>query len=166
MLSISNNMISHYGYVPFKHFQITMIVLQLLLITYSKQVNDFMDQFFPKENELLQHIKRIILSIPIILIGYYDILYSSYSLKNFGISVDQRKIMDNLLMVLGAYGFIQVLAQDGLGVEATKLQSDTAQNPILFSLMSLGMAYSITHNHSFSMIAVLLYYHIKYVIYY
>lgn len=157
-------MIPNYGYVPFGYFQYIAITTQILLIVFSESVNNFMYRYFDKENVIANHLRRIILSIPIILIGYYDVMYSSFALKNLiDITDENKRKLDNVLMVLGAYGFIQMLGQDA-GMRSSEIQTKASQNPMMFVAIAIGLAYSITQNHSFSMTAVMLYYHLRYVI--
>jgi hypothetical protein len=108
-------------------------------------------------------IKYTLFSIPLLIIVFYDVQYSSFSLKNLGLPVKYNDKVNYLLQILGSYGIIQILAQDS-GLKTGEIQRDTVQHHWLFSLMALGMAYSVTSNRSQSMIAVLMYYHLKYAI--
>ena len=67
-----------------------------------------------------------------------------------------------MLMVTGAYGIVQVLAQD-LGVKTGKNQRDLVQSePMLFLILFAG-AYTVTENLSMAFMAVFMYYFLKYV---
>lgn len=75
--------------------------------------------------------------------------------------------MDNLdinkiLMVLGAYGVVQILAQD-LGVKTGKKQRDLIQSEPVLALMLYAGAYTFTNDHTLAMIVIVLYYFLKYV---
>jgi len=68
----------------------------------------------------------------------------------------------NALMVLGAYGIVQVLAQD-LGIKTGKRQRDLVQMmPIQVILLFAG-AFTVTDDVNLALIAVVAYYFLKYV---
>jgi hypothetical protein len=68
-----------------------------------------------------------------------------------------------MLWIFGAYGIIQVLAQDS-GLQTGIDQRDLIQYVLIFTFLGIGMAYSITENRSQSIIAMFLYFHLKYVV--
>ena len=72
------------------------------------------------------------------------------------------KQFNNILLVLGAYGVLQVLAQD-LGVKTGKKQRDLVQKPIVLMLLLYGCAFSVTQDHYLSVITMVLYYFLKYI---
>ena len=141
------------------YFQYTLLVMQLMLIYFHKQINHKFDKL--EMNAPL--IKYTLFSIPLLIIVFYDVQFSSFSLKNLGLPIKYNNQLNYVLQILGSYGIIQILAQDS-GLKTGELQRDTVQHHWLFSIMALGMAYSVTSNRSQSMIAVLMYYHLKYVI--
>ena len=159
--------IHNYGYVPFWGFQWVFLFLQIYLINNYQQVNDFVDRFvdrfFDKDNEYIQNIKKVILSIPYIIMVYYDIRYSSFSFKNLGFNPAYNDTIKHILNILGSYAIIQIFAQDA-GMKTSLLQIGIIQSHLLFILSSIGMAFSITQNRSQSIFALILYYHVKYVI--
>jgi hypothetical protein len=155
-------LVADYGFVPFPHFQAAILAAQLALVRYHKQVNAYIDARLPK-HPAWAAVKKLALSIPLLLIAYYDIRYSSFSLKNLGVPPAYNAHLNQVLFILGSYGIIQVLAQDS-GIRTGVSQRDSVQSYVLFSLIAVGMAYSITQNRSQSMIALLLYFHLKYVI--
>lgn len=157
---MDNVIIANYGYVPFNYFQYIVLAIQLYMIYNHEWVNQQIDKYIPESNKLARY---IILSIPLLLIVYYDIFYSSFSLRNLGINPSYNDPINQVLFILGSYAIIQVLAQD-TGIKTGSLQRDTIQMKILFGIIAVGMAYSVTKNRSQSMIAVLLYFHLKYVI--
>lgn len=66
------------------------------------------------------------------------------------------------LMVLGAYGIVQVLAQD-LGIKTGKRQRDLVQMmPVQMILLFAG-AFTVTEDINLALIAVAAYYFLKYV---
>jgi hypothetical protein len=156
------NLIENYGYVPFYSFQYVILGLQFYMIYNYKYVNELMDKYIGT-NDSQKQLKKIILSIPLLLIIYYDIRYSSFSFKNLGVNPAYNSTIKQILYISGSYGIIQVLAQDA-GIKTAIVQENLVQKHILFALMSIGMAFSLTQNRSHSIIALILYYHLKYVI--
>jgi hypothetical protein len=155
---------ANYGYVPFPHFQFVMYLTQFLLIYYHKEVNRFLDdQVNDHHNNGYKILKRFLLSIPLLTIAYYDILYGSFSFKNLGVPVEYNRVINQALFILGSYGVIQVLAQDS-GIRTGVAQRDTVQTRAWFAFMAVGMAYSLTKNRSQSVLAMMLYFHLRYVI--
>jgi hypothetical protein len=156
-------LIANYGYVPFWGFQWVILILEIYMINNYEQVNDFFDRFFDKDNEYMQNIKKIILSIPFMLMVYYDVFYSSFSFKNMGFNPAYNDLIKQILNILGSYAIIQIFSQD-TGMKTSILQIGIIQTHLLFILSSVGMAFSITQNRSQSILALILYYHVKYVI--
>jgi hypothetical protein len=156
-------LIENYGYVPFVGFQYAILLFQIYMINNYKQINNFLDKFFNKNNAIMQNIKKVILSIPFILIVYYDIRYASFSFKNLGIDPSYNDLIKQILNILGSYALIHIFAQD-TGLKTTTLQSGILQSHLLFIIASVGMAFSVTQNRSQSIIALIFYYHLKYVI--
>ena len=68
-----------------------------------------------------------------------------------------------LLNILGSYAIIHIFAQD-TGLKTSLLQTGILQSHLLFIIASIGMAFSITQNRSQSILALIFYYHLKYVI--
>jgi len=141
------------------YFQYTLLAVHILFIFFHKELNRRFDKL--ELNTPL--IKYILFSTPLLMIVFYDVHYSSFSLRNLGLPVKYNDQVNYILQILGSYGIIQILAQDS-GLKTGEIQRDTVQHHWLFSVMALGMAYSVTSNRSQSMIAVLMYYHLKYII--
>jgi hypothetical protein len=137
------------------------------MINNYKQVNNFidilLDIIFNKDNEYRENIKKIILSIPFVLTVYYDIRYSSFSFKNMGFNPAYNDTIKQILNILGSYAIIHIFAQD-TGVKTSLVQVGILQSHLLFIIASIGMAFSITQNRSQSILALIFYYHLKYVI--
>ena len=162
-MSFDGKLIDNYGYVPFRFFQYFMFILQTTLVYKHKEVNNYLNKFFDPEDKNKQNMKKIILSLPLIAIAYYDIRYSSFSFKNLGIPPSYNDTIKQALNILGSYAIIHIFAQD-TGLKTSILQLEYLQTHFLFILISIGMAYSITQNRSQSIIALLLFYHLRYVI--
>ena len=136
--------------------------IQCLLIQYYDQINTWVEKFKTDKYDF-KSAKKALLSIPILLITYYDLKYSSFSLKNLGVNSEYNDNINAVLKMLGSYGIIQVFAQD-TGIKTAILQNDIVTSHILFTIISIGMAYALTTNRSQSILALILYYHLKYVI--
>ena len=136
----------------------SLLCIQICLIIFHKPVNMFLD-----DNQTPTTMKYLLLSLPLFAIIYADVMNSLFSFKNLGIPVSMNKKMNSVLSILGAYGVIQILAQD-TGLKTGVIQRDTVQSGILFAFIALGMGYITSDNRSFSMIATLMYFHMKYVI--
>ena len=156
-------LIENYGYVPFFGLQWAILALQIYMINNYKQVHNFMDRYFDPNDQNKQNIKNIILTLPFLAMVYYDIRYSSFSLKNMGFNPAYNDTLKQMLNILGSYAIIHIFAQD-TGLKTSILQMGFVQAHALFIFMSIGMAYSITQNRSQSILALILYYHLKYVI--
>jgi Na+/H+ antiporter NhaD/arsenite permease-like protein len=69
---------------------------------------------------------------------------------------------NEVLLIIGAYGIIQVLAQD-LGIKTGKKQRDLMQSmPVQIVLLFSG-AYTIVNSYRDAAIATIIYYYLKYV---
>jgi len=157
-------LIENYGYVPFYAFQWFILGLQIYMIYNYKYVNDLLDQYFdPQDSNKQQDLKKFILTIPFLLMVYYDVRYSSFSFENMGIDPAYNDTIKQLLNILGSYAIIHIFAQD-TGSKTGILQTNFVQSQSLFIIMSIGMAYSITQNRSQSILALILFYHLKYVV--
>jgi len=67
-----------------------------------------------------------------------------------------------VILVLAAYGIVQILAQD-LGIKTGKKQRDLVQSiPVQIALLYSG-AYTVTNDHQLAMITTGLYYFLKYI---
>ena len=158
--------IKNYGFVPFPYFQQFILIVEILLIKYSSSIKKYIHKFCMKhlgKKDYYIYMYKFILSIPMFSIIYYDIRYSSFSFTNIGVPDQLGSVINQLLWILGAYGIIQVLAQDS-GLRTGTDQRDLVQYTLIFFFVGTGMAYSITQNRSQSMIAMFLYLHLKYII--
>lgn len=159
-------LIENYGYRPFPYFQQWIILVQILIIKYSVPIKKYLNDFCIKylgDEEYYTYIYKFILSIPLLLFVYYDTRYSSFALKNIGVPIEYNRYINQVLFILGSYGIIQVLGQD-TGLQTGVDQRDLVQYPIIFAILCVGMAFSITENRSQSFIAMFLYFHLRYVV--
>ena len=161
------NLNPYIGWVPFPYFQHVLIIL--LLISYSnyKKINETLDKnvYDKIKNERLKKFIEIFIPLlPIIIIFYLDITYSSFSMISLGVTnYISNKTLNSFLKVMGGYCLIQVAAQD-IGIKTGTIQSDFAKQPILQFLMYVGVAYALTQDRSMAIIACLLYFQMKFFI--
>tara|TARA_B100000482_G_scaffold185250_1_gene161773 strand:- start:4724 stop:5314 length:591 start_codon:yes stop_codon:yes gene_type:complete len=129
-----------------------------------------------KKHHIFQQFKIIEILIyftPIIVIIYFDTKYSTFSLKNMicnlfpFIKEEQFKkinpYLNYILRIIGAYGIIQVLAQD-FGVKTGEKQGDVMKIDMIQWLIFTGTAYSLTNNRSEAMLAATIYFILKFII--
>ena len=163
-------LINNYGWVPFPYFQHVLIIILILSFYNYKNINDKLNKFIynpiQQKNKdvpiITQTIKISLALIPIIIILYLDIRYSSFSMKNLGVTnIIQSDILDTFLRLFGAYCIIQVAAQD-VGLKTGGDQADFVKSPIVQFFMYAGASYSITQNRSVAFIASLLYFQLKF----
>lgn len=156
--------IVNYGYVPFPYFQWVVYGIQFLMLVFHKRINRAFDEHVnPEKKRWINFLKKVVYTLPILTIAYYDIRYSSFSFKNLGIPPEYNDRINQIFFILGSYGVIQVLAQDS-GLKTGLYQRETVQTHIWFAFMAVGMAFSLTNNRSQSVLAMILYFHMKYVI--
>jgi len=178
-MSKKENFIENYNYVPFKYFKHLILFLIILIIVKYNTINSYINKFLNikyEENEE-HHIEKLdsffdifkkhglkifILFLPVIMLIYYDINYSSFSIKNLGVNkVISNSKFNYLLRVFGAYGIIQILAQD-LGLKTGYLQREITQSKPIQFLLFFGTAYAITNDRSEAFIGAIIYFILKY----
>ena len=161
------NLNPYIGWVPFPYFQHVLIIL--LLISYSnyKKINETLDKnvYDKIKNERLKKFIEIFIPLlPIIIIFYLDITYSSFSMISLGVTnYISNKTINSFLKVIGGYCLIQVAAQD-IGMKTGIIQSDFVKQPIFQFLMYSGVAFALTQDRSMAIIASLLYFQMKFFI--
>ena len=139
--------------------QLVLFILVLYVIIDHKRIHSTFDS---QEISSIS-IRSFILSIPLISIIFLDIKYGMFSLRNLGIPKSWNTPLNKLMKTAGAYGMVQILAQDS-GLKTGTIQRDTVQSVLYFAPVAAGMAFTICDNRSQAFISVLLYYHLKYAI--
>jgi hypothetical protein len=156
--------------VPFKYFQHVLLVIQFLILYNHNKLHKVFDDYYKKNikhteirMKLFNTFKILILSLPYLSIIYYDLFYKSFSFSKLGVPDKLNDNLNYMLYLFGSYAIIQVLAQDA-GLKTGLNQRNIVQNHFIFFMMCFGMAYSLTKNRSQSMIAAILYFHLKYIV--
>ena len=175
---------SNYGYTPFDKFEIgkfkagktIFYVCVLGLLTFLMSCHHILKENIFHKNTFFQKykfIEYIIYFSPLLLIIYFDTKYNTFSIKNVVSNlfpfVKQENIeqvnphINYILRLIGAYGIIQVLAQD-FGIKTGKKQSDLTKPEFVQWIIFTGTAYSLVHNRSEAMIAATAYFILKFII--
>ena len=158
-------LIPNYGWVPFPYFQHVMIILLLICYSNYEIINEKSNKYIYskiKNEKLKKYLKTIISLIPVIIILFLDIKYSSFSMKNLGVTkLVPNETLNNLLKLLGGYCLIQVAAQD-IGIKTGQVQAEFFKSTHVQFFLYTGVAYSLTQNRSMALIASLLYFQMKY----
>jgi hypothetical protein len=161
--------IPNYGWVPFPYFQHALIILIILGFFNYEKINYVLNKFMYepidkkiKNKTVTRTTKISIALIPIIIILYLDIKYSSFSMNNLGVTkLISNDNINTFLKLFGAYCIIQVAAQD-IGLKTGDEQADFVKLPIFQFLMYGGASYALTQNRSMALIATLLYFQLKF----
>lgn len=155
------------GWVPFPYFQQTLIIILLLSYSNYKKINEILDKNVYdkiKNKKLKDFIELILPLMPIFIIFYLDINYSSFSMISLGVNnYISNKTLNSFLKVIGGYCLIQVAAQD-VGLKTGVTQSDIVKSPIFQFFMYTGVGYALTQDRSMAIVASLLYFQMKFFI--
>lgn len=133
-------------------------------IVYHKQINKGLNSWFDRVNiqgRTRSFLKLVIYGSPLAMMAYCDINFSSFSFSQLGIPPEYNNAINYVLKILGAYGIIQVLAQD-LGIKTGTAQRDLVQLPFVQWLMLFAAGYVMSEDRSASLIAATMYYVLKY----
>jgi hypothetical protein len=148
-------------------FDYGLLTVSVSICVFHKRVNSFLDKTNEKGNRQMygtsDFLKDLLISLPLLTMIVRDMFYNSFSFETMGLPSSLNKHVDYILLMLGAYGMIQVLAQD-TGIKTGVFQRNTVQQVILFAPIALGTGYGVTSNRSMALMAVLAYYHMKYAI--
>lgn len=104
--------------------------------------------------------KLLLFFTPVLIIAYFEYNYKILSFKKIGLS---NELVNYILRILGAYGIIQILAQD-TGLKTGIVQKKIVQTKLVQFLLFLGIAYSVTDQRNTSLIAVIIYFVLKYAV--
>lgn len=109
-------------------------------------------------------IKNILCSIPLALVIYYHTIYNSFALENLGLNSEYDIYLNNILLILGSYGLIQMFAPD-TSIHTDIMHHENLSTHLIFIMIAVSIAFASSQsNRSHSFIGLLLYYHIRYVI--
>lgn len=161
--------IKDYGWVPFPYFQHVFIGLLVFSFYNWEKINKTLEEKIYKpiqnkfKNETITLSTKISVAlIPIIVMLFLDIKYSSFSMNNLGVTkYVPSEIINTLLKLIGGYCIIQVAAQD-VGIRTGGVQADFVKLPLLQFLMYAGVAFALTQNRSMALIASLTYFQLKF----
>ena len=146
-----------------------LLVICVVMIIFYKEVNKFGDKLLSvkrvdhkqKKNKLVVDYKPLIYLIPIVIFIYFDSIAPEMTQLLGFYDLVPQKTLEYLLRIFGAYGIVQVLAQD-LGIKTGANQRNLVQIPVVQAFLLWGGAYSLTGVKSEGLMAVLLYFGLKY----
>ena len=161
----TQKLIPNYGWVPFPYFQHVLIILLLICYGNYKKINQKMNKhvYSKIKNKKINYYSKIIISlIPIFIMLFLDIKFSSFSMKNLGVTkfISSDNIY-SLFKLFGAYCLIQVAAQD-FGVKTGEVQGEFFKIPVLQFFLYAGVSFALTQNRSMAIIAAFLYFQMKF----
>tara|TARA_Y100000389_G_scaffold103584_1_gene100471 strand:- start:1055 stop:1600 length:546 start_codon:yes stop_codon:yes gene_type:complete len=109
-------------------------------------------------------IKLFIFLLPVIILIYYDMKYPNFFMKNLELGkIVKIKNVNYILKILGAYGIIQILAQD-MGLKTGYVQRELVQSKIIQFFIFAGTAFALTNDISQSVMGTLIYFILKYAV--
>jgi len=162
---MENKLIENYGYVPFPYFQHIMLLLIVILVILRNPVYNFLDKYLYKRLQnvlIVKYLKIFIALIPVIIMFYYDIKYSSFSMKNLGITTYiPNEMLNSILRLLGSYYIVQSTGLS-LGVLIGDTQNILNKELTVQFILFFTAAFAYTNNRSESLFAAITYFLIKY----
>jgi len=107
-------------------------------------------------------IRIFLFMLPIIILIYYDMKYPNLFIKEskLGKVIGLKKVM-YVLKILGAYGIIQILAQD-MGLKTGYVQRELVQSRTVQFFVFTGTAFTLTNDISQAVMGTLIYFTLKY----
>lgn len=92
---------------------------------------------------------------------YYDIFYDVLKFKTIGVDkIISDKVLNYLLRVIGAYGLMQVFAQD-IGFPIGNIQKNITHYPISKYMLLFSSGFSLTGDRSETLIATIIYFYLR-----
>lgn len=138
------------------YFQICMIAIIVSMVCSHKILTKFTNKFTTNKWILF-----LTYMFPLMIVIYFDMRDQLFSFEKMGIPVYMGHRINTILRLLGAYGIIQVFAQD-IGVKTGDNQAVILRYPFIQFIIYFATAYSISDDRSESLIAATAYFIIKY----
>jgi len=165
-----------------KYLQIIILIIIFFTLINHKYLNKKINVLFNKEpikdkegtteeeldalhNVLHEYgIKLFIFLLPLMILIYYDMKYPNFFMKNLGLGkLVKIKNVNYILKILGAYGIIQILAQD-MGLKTGYVQRELVQSKIIQFFVFSGTAFALTNDISQAVMGTLIYFILKYAV--
>ena len=156
--------------VKTRFLPLILVVLSIIAVVDYKTTNNIIDNIiiflFNKDIEKLETkkykiIKTLISLIPIVVLIYLDLTYSTLSMKNLLVTnFLSNNTINYILRVGGIFGIVLVLSQD-IGIESAEFQKKIVSIPIVHAFLLMGSAFALTHNRSESLLGALLYFYTR-----
>jgi len=162
---IKQRVIPGSGWVPFPYFRPIFILFLILSFSNYEKINHTLNTYFYdkiKNKKRRYYLKLFLSLIPIYIVLYLDLNYSTFSMKHLGVTkYITNDTLNSILRLFGAYGLIQVAAQD-FGQKTGQIQGEFFKIPLLQFFIYTGVSFSLTQNRSMAMTGALLYFQMKY----
>ena len=159
------------------HMQLFLLILIFLSIINHKYINEKLNRILSESDVkgeeivvekidglgtvLKEHgIKIGLFLVPLIMLIYSNMRYPEFFMKGLGKIVSIEDV-SYVLRILGAYGIIQILAQD-MGLKTGYVQRELVQSKIIQFFIFSGTAFALTNNISQAIMGTLLYFILKY----
>lgn len=136
-----------------------------------KSVSDYESILAPSDKQMTKmgkFIQRHYILVNVLVIGlflycyYLDVEYKTFSMRNWVTKVIPNRYLNSGLKIFGAYGLIQVFAQD-VGVKTGKNQRNFVQGPLIQFIIYWAAAYALTDDRSEALFGTVLYFILKYI---
>ena len=166
--------------MDYKYLQFVILIIIFATLINHKYINKQLNMLFNKtpikdkketteeeldalHNVLNDHGIRIaVFLLPLIILIYYDMKYPNFFMNNLGLGkLVEIKHVNYILKILGAYGIIQILAQD-IGLKTGYVQRELVQSKIVQFFLFSGTAFALTNDISQSVMGTLIYFILKY----
>ena len=104
---------------------------------------------------------QIVCIVLLIIAVYQDIFHNLLNFRNLGVhKIVSDKVFNYLIKVLGAYGLIQVFAQD-IGIPTGNLQKEITHYPISKYMLLFSSGYALTGDRSETLVATMIYFYLR-----
>lgn len=99
----------------------------------------------------------------IVILIYQDMFYKRLSMRNWLTKVIPNNVLNYMLRILGAYGLIQVFAQD-IGKRTGNVQKYITHHPFIQFVLYWATAYSLTDDRSEALMGSIIYFYMRHIL--
>ena len=145
-MSLKFDPIINYGCLAFIFLSMTNHkMVNNLYLDFCNKMGIKNEKIKESETTKVNYTSIVFFMIPIIILMYFDYTLGGDNWENQTIilNVVPVRLYNYILRIAGAYGLVQVLAQD-LGVKTGLNQRNFIQNPLVLFIVLFGSAYSFT----------------------
>jgi len=109
------------------------------------------------------YIINILCGTFIVFLVYQDIFYNKLSMRKWITNIIPNNVLNYILRILGAYGIIQVFAQD-IGRRTGDIQKSITHHPVIQFILYWATAYALTDDRSEALMGAIIYYYLRYIL--